>query len=228
MFGTTQVVGGIGTRSVAACAIPMTVNRVENAEANSSLVNIMRMSFKCSCGRRLKARLNVIGKRLPCPACNNVISIPFPSISLIRNFFDVRCSPIPNLSASNYDKMIELIRDLASLAAKLTPKNSKDENSILNLVDDSKRNLRNISVFVNDIADDAYGKTPTDPAIASGLSQMARGSNYGGIGTSETKRRQYCRWQTNHGGTDVPIENHALHYKALNELKKIELKENGG
>ena len=128
-----------------------------------------------------------------------------------------------------YDKMIDLIRDIASLLIHLRSENCEDEDTVIALVDESKRNLRTISVLVNDTDPELRNQhVAHDAAIAASLSNVARGSNFGGIGTTESKKRQYRHWQNNTKGNSPPIENHSLHYKAINTLAVITRLENGG
>ena len=163
---------------------------------------------------RLKAKLAAAGDTHLCPACQKLVTIPIPSFRILQNQLGLSCRPLPNRKEAEYRRMIKNTLQLTQLSVRHA-KYLNDNVMVNDAIDKSKRILRNISVFVDDL--DLEPEHTSDP-----LRGIAIGDNFAGLGIKASKKRQYKNWETNEEFAPCPHQHHPLHEKCLAAIRTVE------
>ena len=154
------------------------------------------MKFRCpSCRRKLTCGVKCVGRSMVCPNCKVELDVPSPSHETVRDAIPAIEFPMPGGSLVDYEKAYSLIMRQVKFTDKLCEYCNCPTLSRAVIVDAISA-LGNLNAFVTHALEAETGRDmQLSSPLTEGLANFAIDSDYGGIGVSKAKRRQYERWE---------------------------------
>ncbi len=165
---------------------------------NNNGKQAMQIKFKCRCGARLRCDSRGIGRVLECPGCSAKVEVPVPSLPEVQRVLKEVPHAYPSKSTSHYLDLARQIHAHTTFNVQIC-KVTGYPTLAFDCVDQAKRMLRNIAVFLNDADRESIPQASPASGIVNVLASFAAGQDFGGTGTSAARSRQYQRWQNSQG-----------------------------
>lgn len=153
----------------------------------------MQVKFKCKCGARLRCLTSGIGQTLPCPGCSAKVAVPAPGESEVQRVLKKLPHAYPCKSSSDYLLLTQQIQANTAFNVKICDVTGHASLAFL-CVDQAKRMLRNIAVFLEDADREPVAQASPATPIVMRLASLAAGQDFGGTGSADAAARQYRSW----------------------------------
>lgn len=161
----------------------------------------MRIKFKCKCGAKLRCSFHGIGSVLVCPECSGEVKVPTPGFAEVQRVLKAVPHAFPNKSAFEYLDLMQEIHAIAEYNVRVC-RITKQPALAEHCVDQARRILRNIAVFLNDVEHDSARQQFCSKQIVNGLAMLAAGQRFGGEGTIDAALRRNQRWMNKQEKTE--------------------------